>query len=135
MTEEPAAKDAAPTVTVFSATGAVRTFRDVTDDDVAQVIVQARALIRLDKQLWDARQRAEQLERRLAEREQYAEAARSREADLQARLNAVRSIHWEAEQPSCADGCCHEGLGWCRECGEGTPFPCKTYKAARGETS
>ncbi len=113
-------------------TPAARSVRSVTERDIGDAVTAAQALVEL-ADLRDALEaECEHLEARVIERDKQIKAADKRARKLQDRLTAVAMLHYEAEQVSCSDGCCHEGLGYCRECGE--PVPCTTAHVADGKS-
>ncbi len=113
-------------------TPTVRTVSSVTEQDIGDAVTAARAVVELADLRDNLEAECELLEAKVAERDERLEAGEKRRRELQGRLTAVTMLHFEAEQVACADGCCHEGLGYCRECGE--PVPCTTAHVADGKT-
>lgn len=111
----------------------VRFTPSVTPDAIATAVLMAEAVVALDRQGWDQRMKIARLEQQLEEQRGYARAASARAEEARRRAYAVQELHAEAETVVCADGCCHEGLGYCRFCGESTPYPCRTHRVAEGK--
>ncbi len=111
---------------------AFRSVASVTERDIGDAVTAARALVELSDLRDNLEAECEHLEAKAAERDKQVKASEKRARKLQDRLTAVAMLHYEAEQVSCGDGCCHEGLGYCRECGE--PVPCTTAHVADGKT-
>jgi hypothetical protein len=111
----------------------MRERRAPTDADVDAVLLQARAVLKLDGERWELQATVAGLEMRLAEARAAAAGNAARHQSVWRRLCDVKALHCEAEAPSCGDGCCHEPLGWCRFCGEDVPWPCRTYRVADGK--
>jgi hypothetical protein len=128
MSETPTA----PLVQEFPAEG-IRFTPSVTPDSIANAVLMAASVVALDRQGWDQRMKIARLEQQLEEQRGYAKAASVRADEARRRAYAVQELHAEAETVACADGCCHEGLGYCGFCGEGTPYPCKTHRVAEGK--
>lgn len=111
----------------------IRERREPTDADVDAALLHARALLRLDQQRWELQGRVAGLEALLVQERESRQRGWDDRRKLAGRLAAVQALHREAEAPSCGDGCCHEPLGWCDFCGEGVPWPCRTYQVADGK--
>jgi hypothetical protein len=109
----------------------MRMLPHVTDDDLVDAVLMARAVVKLDERRWRLSTRLAERQVRVGELETQVknllEAARLRDQ----RLAAVRWLHREAVGSTCAcDGpcVCSEGepLGACDHCGQ--PYPCTTIR-------
>jgi hypothetical protein len=114
-------------------TPTVRARASVTERDIDDAVVAARAVVELAGRRDALEAECELLEAKVTEREEWLRAAEQRAKETHAILTAVTMLHFEAIQVSCSDGCCHEGLGYCQECGE--PYPCTTAHVADGKTA
>lgn len=96
-------------------------------------LAHAHGVVAMEREIGDLRGSLASVEHQLAENRRYSKEASDASQKVRMTLFAVKQLHGEAEAVSCGDGCCHEGLGYCDFCGEGTPHPCRTYRVADGE--
>jgi hypothetical protein len=96
-------------------------------------LAHAHAVLEFEREIVTLRGRLADVQHDLAQHRGYAKQAEARHQETRDRLFNVEQLHREAQQVACGDGCCHEGLGYCNDCGEDTPFPCRTYRVANGE--
>lgn len=110
----------------------IRTLPTVTEQAIDDAVLAARAVV----ELADLRDRleaeCEHLDATVLDLRAQVKAASERAEQIRQRAYRVEELHSEAEELACGDGCCHTGLGHCRECGES--YPCTTAWVARGKT-
>lgn len=109
-----------------------------TDASIDHAVLLARSVVALDERAAALDERAAALENeanlleaKLAEQQEWSRRGEKERRKLNDRLFAVSLLHAEAEQVSCGEGCCHEGLGYCRYCRE--PYPCRTVLVSKGK--
>lgn len=117
---------------IATSSDGVRVTPGLADEHLTQAVLMAKAVVELDDRAWRTAAKLRRAEQRIAELERQGQAAGKRHEKTRRRLHAVQALHSEAQQVACADGCCHEGLGVCRCCGEA--WPCRTYRVADGKT-
>ncbi len=110
----------------------VRALPALTEEHISDTVLTARAVVRLAELRDNLEAECEHLEAALEEQRALTKSASARAETIRRQAYRVKELHHEDTEVTCGDGCCHNGLGVCAECGE--PYPCTTAHVADGKT-